>query len=117
MVKSMNIAKWNSPAAFFPWPHVQQHFDRIDATVYRAAVEFAQEQFLDQARSCPNCGRAAAELRWLSVSDAESAWDAGTGRVGFLTVCEPCRLQVDFFVDAELTEMQADQWRECRTLS
>jgi hypothetical protein len=56
-------------------------------------------------------------LFWFSVSDPEAAWDAGTGRVGFLTLCERCQLQVDFLIDPELTEMQAEQWRECRTLS
>ena len=45
------------------------------------------------------------------------AWDAGTGRVGFLTLCKICHLQVDFMIDNELTEMQDNQWRECRTLS
>jgi hypothetical protein len=113
----MNVTHWKTPTAFFPWPHVQRYIDRIDSTVYHVAIEFAQEQFLAQARPCPQCGRAAADLFWFSVSDPEAAWDAGAGRVGFLTICKRCKLQVSFLTDQELTDMQAEQWRECRTLS
>lgn len=84
--------------------------------VYGTAIQFAQEAFLEQSHPGPQCGRGADELFWMSVADAEAAWDAGAGRVGFLTVCLHCKLQVDFLIDAELTELQAAQWRECRTL-
>ena len=113
----MDVTRWKRPAAFFPWYHVQRYIDSIDSTVYHVAIEFAQEQFQAAAKPCPQCGRAATELFWFSVTDPEAAWDTGTGRVGFLTVCERCQLQVDFLIDPELTEMQAEQWRECRTLS
>src|SRR5262245_49891367 len=89
----MNVARWNTQANFFSWPHVQRSIDSIDSTVYRAAIEFAQKQFLAQANSCPKCGRPAAELFWFSVSDSEAAWDEGHGRVGFLTICERCEFQ------------------------
>lgn len=113
----MVLTCWKTPAAFFPWPHVQQSIDSIDSTVYRAAIEFAQEQLLAQARPCPQCGSPAAELFWFSIADTETAWDAGTGRVGFLTLCKRCMLQVDLLIDPELTEIQAEQWRVSRTLS
>ena len=112
----MDVARWKTPAAYFPWPHAQQHIDGIDSTVYRVAIEFAQQEF-PAACACPSCGRPAAELFWFSISDPEPAWDAGTGRVGFLTVCERCQLQVEFLLDRELTDMQAEQWRQCRTLA
>jgi hypothetical protein len=35
----MNASRWKTPAAFFPWPHVQRYIDSIDATVYRVAVD------------------------------------------------------------------------------
>jgi hypothetical protein len=112
----VNVARWKTPAAFFPWPHAQQSINRIDSTVYRVAIEFAQEQF-PAAHSCPSCGQSSAELFWLSICDPEPAWDAGTGRVGFLTICERCKLQVEFLVDPELTYLQTEQWRQCRTLA
>ena len=113
----MDVALWRTPAAFSPWTHVQAYIDRIDSTVYRAAIEFAQGELLGSARPCHSCGKSAAELTWFSISDAEDAWEVGEGRVGFLTLCNRCHLQVDFLVDRDLTELQANQWRESCTLS
>jgi hypothetical protein len=113
----MAVTRWKTPASFLPWSHVQQYIDRIDSTAYRLAIEFAKEQFLAQSKPCPQCGNPASELFWFSAADPEAVWDAETGRVGFLTVCLRCKLQVDFLIDPELTEMQAQPWRECRTLS
>jgi hypothetical protein len=113
----MNVKRWKTPATYFPWEHVQQYIDRIDSTVYHHSVALAQELFIAKAQPCPKCKCAAAELFWFSVTDPEAAWDAGTGRVGFLTLCKKCKLQIDFLLDPELTEIQAEQWRECRTLS
>ena len=113
----MDVSRWMTPATYFPWPHVQRHIDDIEIIVFRIAIEFAQEQFLSIAKPCPKCGCEAGRLFWFSIADPEPAWDAGTGRVGFLTLCKICHLQVDFLIDNKLTEMQANQWRECRTLS
>jgi hypothetical protein len=113
----MKVDKWETPAAFFPWGHVQRYIDQIDAQVYSVAMDFAQEQFGEQAKSCPTCDTAAKKLVWFSVSSPESDWDTGTGKVGFLTLCEKCKLQVDFLIDDELTEMQDQQWRDIRALS
>jgi hypothetical protein len=110
----MNVSQWKTPATFFPWPAVQEAVDQIDSTVHRHAIEMAQELHLERARACPQCGRPASDLFWFSISDPEEAWDRGTGRVGFLTLCERCQMQVDFLVDQELTELQAEDWREGR---
>jgi hypothetical protein len=113
----VDVSGWHTPAAYFPWRHLQTYVDAIDVQVYQAARELAQEQYLPAARPCPGCEADAASLFWFSVTDPEPAWDAGTGRVGFIAVCVPCRLQVDFFIDPELTQMQAEQWRACRMLA
>jgi hypothetical protein len=110
----MNVSGWNTPAEFFPWPWVQRASELTDSVVYRHAIEMAQELHLERARPCPDCGRSPSELFWLSVSDPEETWDRGTGRVGFLTICDDCRRQVDFLLDEELTEFQAEDWRAGR---
>jgi hypothetical protein len=104
----MNVRDWSTPAPFFPWPHVQAQLEQIDAQVYRLAMEFAQEQFREEARDCPTCGHPAQELFWLGVDAPDEAWRGGEGQSGFLTVCTPCRAQVDFLVDPELTEAYAE---------
>lgn len=101
----MDVATWETPAEFFPWVYAQHYINRIDSTDYRAAVMYAKAEF-PSACPCPSCDRSAAELFWFSISDPEQAWEAGTVRVGFLTVCQTCRLQVEFLLDRELIDMQ-----------
>jgi hypothetical protein len=113
----MRVSNWKTPATYFPWNHVQRYIDQIDAQVYSAAIDFAQEQFGEQAKPCPTCGTSADKLFWFSVSSPEPEWDTGTGKVGFLTLCKKCKVQVDFLIDDELTEMQEQQWRDIRALS
>lgn len=110
----MSVARWKTPASFFPWPWAQRAIDQIESVVYHHSIEMAQDLHLDRARACPECGRLPKDLFWFSISDPEVAWDRGTGRVGFLTLCEKCRLQVDFLIDDELTELQAEDWRAGR---
>lgn len=112
----MNVKKWKTPATFFPWPHVQMHIDQIDAQVLHVAIDMAQQFLGEGAKPCPSCGRPPKELFWFSISSAEADWDAGIGQVGFLTLCEKCKLQVNFLVDPELTQMQVEQWRDHRML-
>jgi len=113
----MSVARWETSATFFPWPYDQQYIQRTDSTVYHHAVSGAQEMLIAEASPCPQCGQPAKDLSWFSVSDPEVDWDAGIGRVGWLTICERCRLQVDFLLDQEMTDMQTEQWRDSRTLS
>jgi len=112
----VDVVNWATAAEFFPWRHVQQSIESIEWNFRTIWVEFTQKDYPD-ARPCPKCASLATDLFWLSTSDLEPAWDAGSGRVGFLTLCERCRVQVDFLIDQELTDLQADQWRGCRTLS
>ena len=110
----MGVARWETPARFFPWPWVQRALDQIESVVYRHSIRMAQDLHLDRARACPECGRSPGDLSWFSISDPEEAWDRGTGRVGFLTLCERCQLQVDFLIDDELTALQEEDWRAGR---
>lgn len=110
----MNVSGWETPARFFPWNHVCCEILAIDPVVYDIAMEAAQDLHLDRASACPICRRPPSDLFWCSVTSPEETWDAGTGEVGFLTICETCRLQVDFLVDRELTELQEEAWRSGR---
>jgi len=113
----MDVSRWKTTASIFPWPHVQRSIDGIDPQVFRIAMEDAQRLYLEGAHPCPGCGRAPQELFWLGLSSPEETWDAGAGGSGFLTICEACQRQVDFFADEELTEIEAENWREGRFLS
>jgi hypothetical protein len=108
------VSLWQTPAAYFSWLWVQKGIDRIESVAYRHAMKMAHDLHLGRARACPGCGRAPADLFWVGISDPEDMWDQGAGRVGFVTLCKECHLQVDFLVDEELTELQEKEWREGR---
>ena len=87
---------------YFSWDEVKQNRDQIDWVVYPTAMEFAKEMYLNGAKSCPKCGESPENLFWFGIQSSNESWDRGEGKAGFLTICEKCNLQVDFFRDEEL---------------
>lgn len=106
----MDMTNWTTPAPHFSWAHLQTYYNQIDTTVYRVAIEIAQDLHLDRANPCPGCSTCAEELFWFSVTAPLAEWKAGKGRVGFLTLCKSCQLQIDFLVDDELTQMEKEDF-------
>jgi hypothetical protein len=52
-----------------------------------------------RARNCPGCDRPESELTWLYFSSPAWTWRRLCGRAGWLVLCRPCHLQVDFFLE------------------
>ena len=71
-------------------------------------IEFIKEEFGDQASPCPSCGKRANDLTWAPVDTADETWIRGEGRSGFVTCCMECKKQIDFFIDDELTRLEAE---------
>jgi hypothetical protein len=42
---------------------------------------------------------AADKLEWFYFISPPSAWQALAGRAGWMTACQQCSIQVDFFVE------------------
>ncbi len=106
---SLRVGDWTTPAAYFPWPHVQRAIESADPNVHRVSMEAAHDMFRGDASACSGCGASPGGLLWVCVSSPSDDWERGAGRVGFLTVCTTCRAQVDFLVDDELTDLEAEQ--------
>jgi hypothetical protein len=51
------------------------------------------------AKPCPKCGRSTNELAWFYFESPKWTWDNLCGRAGWMTVCDSCRVQVDFFLE------------------
>lgn len=83
------------PSAIFPWEHVEAC--RKKRRRRSRALDEALERYGGEARPCPQCGMAGRDLRWIHFSSPPWTWQIDCGREGWLTVCEPCRWQVDFF--------------------
>lgn len=96
---------------FFPWADVKA--SAKDETLQRthesrnqsqapAMLTFAgvsEVELRARARNCPGCDRPESELTWLYFSSPAWTWRRLCGRAGWLVLCRPCHLQVDFFLE------------------
>jgi hypothetical protein len=82
----------------FPWADVdairenrqfQRHYPK------RAA----QRAFGGAALACPTCGLHALKHTWFYFESPEWTWERLCGRAGWMTVCDACHRQVNFFLD------------------
>lgn len=81
----------------FPWEDVRasQRDPRAQA---ENDVPGARNLYGPMARPCPKCGTPPDRLTWIVFSSPWWTWRSLCGREGYLTICEPCRFQVDFFM-------------------
>jgi hypothetical protein len=62
-------------------------------------VEEAKKRFLEQAVPCPLCKTPPERLSWVYlVIPAWASKDAEQNK-GWVTICDRCKLQVDFFAE------------------
>lgn len=90
---------------FFPWRDVEasandeQLQSQHAAQVHKDAPAWLDMNFVGgNARHCPGCNRAPADLTSIYFSSPPWTWQKLCGRAGWLTICRPCHLQVDFFL-------------------
>ena len=75
---------------YFPWP---------DVDACRGRSGKATPKPIDRARHCPQCGATPNVLTWVHFVSPPWTWESMCGRAGWLTVCDPCGLQIDFFME------------------
>jgi ssDNA-binding Zn-finger/Zn-ribbon topoisomerase 1 len=66
---------------------------------YTSRAGAARQKYGDKAHACPNCGLAAAKLEWFYFVTPTSYWQARAGSAGWMTACQHCNVQVDFFIE------------------
>lgn len=62
------------------------------------SVEKAKEKFLQQALPCPLCKTPPEQLSWVFLVIPQWACKNLDEQEGWVTICDRCRLQIDFFV-------------------
>lgn len=72
----------------FPWADVD--VSRADTELQNAAL---QESPHTHDGACPRCQR---PLNWIYFSSPPWTWEQLCGRAGWLSLCDPCHLQVKF---------------------
>lgn len=81
----------------FPWEDVEAA--SVDQRLQEEqAVDLARDRYADRARDCPDCGTPPEHLSWFYFRSPDWTWEHLCGRAGYMTVCEWCYRQIDFFV-------------------
>jgi hypothetical protein len=62
-------------------------------------VEEAKKEYIGEASTCPRCGASPSDLAWFYFMSPIEQWENPLGRGGWITVCDPCHEQVDFFCE------------------
>jgi len=72
---------------------------RSAPAVYVTSRQKSRAEHTSQAQSCPFCGANPDSLTWIYFVSPESTWEKLCGRAGWLTVCDACHAQIDFFLE------------------
>lgn len=86
------------PPTYCSWKEVEESKTCISLQKFFPLDE-AKPRYLHVARACPKCSLAANRLSWIYVATSEYSWKMHQGRAGWMTICEHCQCQVDFFVE------------------
>jgi hypothetical protein len=84
------------PKEFFPWNMVERVRRNERIQRMRSCGE-ARAVHLCAARACPTCGTPAGVLHWLYFRSEAWTWEHQCGTAGWLTVCDSCHVQVNYF--------------------
>lgn len=63
------------------------------------SVEQAKERYLDQAMPCPLCKTPPEQLSWVYMVIPQWACKDAEQNEGWVTICDRCKIQIDFFVE------------------
>ena len=82
----------------FPWADVAE--SRRNELLQRDhAQDESRQKHALLAKPCPRCQAPATELSWFYFESPAWAWEKLCGRAGWMTVCNRCHVQVDFFLE------------------
>jgi len=82
--------------AIFPWEDVDP--SRQDRKLQRRHVKReARAMYGADAAPCPGCGALADDQAWFYFESPAETWELLCGRAGWMTVCDRCRRQVNYF--------------------
>jgi hypothetical protein len=82
----------------YPWEDVAaaRENERLQR---RHSVVAAKQNYLAKAKACPRCGAVVDKLAWFYFDSPLETWTTLCGCAGWMTVCDACHVQVDFFLE------------------
>jgi hypothetical protein len=80
----------------YPWEDVEAA--RTNNRLQRKhSADEAKQRYATIAKACSQCHASASELTWFYFSSPPETWESLCGCAGWMTVCDHCHQQVDFF--------------------
>ena len=80
----------------FPNKDLQASRDDLELQSDYDFIEF-KDEILKDASPCPTCGSSAESLTWFWFSSPKWTWRSLCGRSGWVSYCDKCKAQVDFY--------------------
>ena len=82
----------------YPWDDVDSA--RKNTRLQRGhPIAEGHAAYLAAAKPCPQCQASAGRLSWFYFESPAETWEHLCGRAGWMTVCDQCHRQVDFFLE------------------
>ncbi len=81
----------------YPWEDVDKA--RHNQRLQRKHPPGEADKYRATAKPCPKCRKASADLAWFYFESPKWTLENLCGRAGWMTVCDTCRVQVDFFLE------------------
>jgi hypothetical protein len=81
----------------YPWEDVDKA--RHNRRLQRNHPPGEADKYRGTAKPCPMCGKVSRELAWFYFESPKRTWENLCGRAGWMTVCDACHVQVDFFLE------------------
>jgi len=84
----------------FPWEDVEASRNNQPVQLQHP-VAVARQHYAARAKPCPQCHAIPDTLNWFYFESPADTWEHLCGCAGWLTVCNRCQLQVDFFSEIQ----------------
>lgn len=81
----------------YPWDDVGKA--RRNQRLQRKHPPGEADSYRAKAKPCPKCGKTSGDLAWFYFESPKWTWQNLCGRAGWMTVCDACHVQVDFFLE------------------
>lgn len=78
---------------------INDHFPKEDVSACpRISTLEIPDYEMQSAIACPLCNTPPQDLNWVYFKSPSATWAWLCGVSGYLTICEKCQIQVDFFI-------------------
>jgi hypothetical protein len=82
----------------FPWRDVESCRVNLELQEQHSVTE-ARNRYVNAAHPCRGCATPPNFLSWVYFDSPPKTWASLCGRAGWLTICDWCHVQVDFFCE------------------